>query len=202
MAPAKASLAYFIGPFFNGPFNNMLSFFIYTFRPELIISALFHVKRLRQLDKVAFFGLPYQARAKKIISKTCFTCKRERVEVRVIEKLPSLFYLPQPLLQFLSLPPQSCKLAGMLEQTGGFNFYIKGKRKKSSLQIQVHNSPLFKKFLILRSAHSTFQLLKLKTILDNPISIPKIFNITFLNKTRLVQICLLDYSCSMTHHSW
>ena len=40
--------------------------------------------------------------------------------------------------------PRACKLAGTVEQTGGYNFYIKGKNKKanSSLLNQVHNSPL------------------------------------------------------------
>ena len=50
----------------------------------------------------------------------------------------------QPLFQFLGVRPRACKLAGTVEQTGGNNFYIKGKKKKenSSLSNQVHNSPV------------------------------------------------------------
>ena len=59
------------------------------------------------------------------------------------EKSPSLFALPQPLLQSLSLRPWACKLAVTVEQTAGYNFSFKGKKKKenSSLSNQVHNSP-------------------------------------------------------------
>ena len=46
-----------------------------------------------------------------------------------VEKSPSLFALPLPLLQSFGLRPKACKLACMVEQTGGYNFYIKGKKK-------------------------------------------------------------------------
>ena len=45
------------------------------------------------------------------------------------EKSPCLFALPQPLLQSLSLQPRVFKLAGTIEQTGGYNYSIKGKNK-------------------------------------------------------------------------
>ena len=44
----------------------------------------------------------------------------------------ALHYL-RPFLQSLSVWPRVCKLAGMVEQTGGYNFSIKGKTKKSRL---------------------------------------------------------------------
>ena len=59
---------------------------------------------------------------------------------------PSLFALPKPLLQSLGLWPRACKLAGMVEKRGGYDFSIKGKKQKkqnSSLSNKVHNSPLF-----------------------------------------------------------
>ena len=46
-----------------------------------------------------------------------------------IEKSPSLFAIPWPLLQSLGLQPPACKLAGTVEQTGGCNFSMKGKTK-------------------------------------------------------------------------
>ena len=43
--------------------------------------------------------------------------------------------------------PSACKLADMVEQTGWYNFSLKGKKKKenSSLSNQVNNSPFCKK---------------------------------------------------------
>ena len=48
---------------------------------------------------------------------------------RGIIKSPSLFALPQPLLQSFGLQPWACKLAGMVDQTGRYNFSIEGKNK-------------------------------------------------------------------------
>ena len=50
-----------------------------------------------------------------------------------MEKSPSLFALTLPFLQSLSLRPCACILTGMIEQTGGYNFSKKGKRKKLHL---------------------------------------------------------------------
>ena len=65
-----------------------------------------------------------------------------------IEKSPSLLGLPQPFLQSLGLPHQACKLAGKVEQRGGYNFSIKRKKKKlnSRLSNQVHNPPFWISF--------------------------------------------------------
>ena len=62
------------------------------------------------------------------------------------KKSPALFAQPQPSLQSLSVRPQACLLAGMVEQAGGYNFSIKRKhthKKSSSLSKQVHNSLQF-----------------------------------------------------------
>ena len=47
------------------------------------------------------------------------------------------------ILQSLGQQPRACKLAGMVELTGEYNFYIKGEKLNSSLSNQVNNSPLW-----------------------------------------------------------
>ena len=70
-----------------------------------------------------------------------------------------MLYLLSPICNPLSLRPWACKLAGTVEQTGGYNFSIKGKNKKlnSSLSNQVHNYPFLKVFLY--ASYSRFYLL-------------------------------------------
>ena len=46
------------------------------------------------------------------------------------EKITLPFCSTLALLQSLSLRPLAYKMAETVEQTGGYNFYIKGKRKK------------------------------------------------------------------------
>ena len=48
----------------------------------------------------------------------------------------------------LGLSPRGHKLAGRVEQTGGYIFSLKGKKENSSLSNQVHNLPFFLLYLL------------------------------------------------------
>ena len=85
------------------------------------------------LYRIVFFNMGWHQVAYILRGDMYDTISKTAI-LSLLMKSPSLSAQPQPLLQSLGLRPWACKMAGTVEQTGGFNFSIKGKNKIPACQ--------------------------------------------------------------------